>query len=153
VAKTFPDYFEALFPCATAGAADSGDLHRRPTGSGKGTMAAEVAERLGYHLLDSGALYRITGLAARAPAWRWTPPTPSHCGADAAQQLASPDQRVLVGDDVSLAIRTEEAGMNASRVSACPPCAPRWWCSTLSALPGLVADGRDMGTVIFPTRR
>jgi 3-phosphoshikimate 1-carboxyvinyltransferase len=60
---------------------------------------------------------------------------------------------VLVGDDVSLAIRTEEAGMNASASRPARRAQRAGACSTLRALPGLVADGRDMGTVIFPTRR
>ena len=155
VAKTFPDYFEALFSVAHA-------LPRHvpvitidgPTASGKGTVAEAVAKRLGYEFLDSGAMYRITALAALR----------AGLGIDAAHEapiatlarslpVLFEAGRVLLGaDDVTDAIRTEEAGMNASRVSALP--AVRAALVDLQhgfqRLPGLVADGRDMGTVIFP---
>ena len=155
VAKTFPDYFETLFSVAQA-------AHSRipvicidgPTASGKGTVAAAVAQALGYRFLDSGAMYRITALAAlraglaidtdhetRIAALARTLPVRFEAG------------RVWLGtDDVTEAIRTEEAGMNASRVSVLP--AVRDALVDLQhgfrQLPGLVADGRDMGTVIFP---
>ena len=155
VAKTFPDYFEALFSLAQA------EPHRipvlcidGPTASGKGTVAAEVAARLGYHLLDSGALYRITALAA----------TQSGLAIETGNETALADLAAslpvrfldgkvwLAEQDVTDTIRTEEAGMNASRVSALP--AVRTALVHLQhrfrQLPGLVADGRDMGTVIFP---
>jgi 3-phosphoshikimate 1-carboxyvinyltransferase len=155
VAKTFPDYFEALFSVTQA-------LPRHipvitidgPTASGKGTVAEAVAKRLGYEFLDSGAMYRITALAALR----------AGLGIDAAHEapiatlarslpVLFEAGRVLLGaDDVTDAIRTEEAGMNASRVSALA--AVRAALVDLQhgfqRLPGLVADGRDMGTVIFP---
>ncbi|HEY0664417.1 MAG TPA: (d)CMP kinase [Thiobacillaceae bacterium] len=125
-----------------------------PTASGKGTLASEVARRLGYHYLDSGALYRITGLAATR-AGLALDEAHEHSIARMAETLpiAFVDGRVLLdGRDVTDAIRTEEAGMNASRVSALP--AVRTALVALQQgfrrLPGLVADGRDMGTVIFP---
>ena len=156
VAKTFPDYFEALFsvvrpvPGSVPVICIDG-----PTASGKGTLAAAVAERLGYHLLDSGALYRITGLAASRAG---IPINAEHASQIAAliAQLDirfTPQQGVLLdGEDVSLAIRTEAAGMNASQVSALPAVrqALVQMQHDLRRLPGLVADGRDMGTVIFP---
>jgi len=155
VAKTFPDYFEALFSVAQA---QPGAIPvicvDGPTASGKGTLAAVLAEELGYHFLDSGSLYRITGLAA----------TRADIALDLANEQPIVDllrslpihfegSRIWLGqDDVSDAIRTEEAGMNASRVSAFP--AVREALVDLQRgfrkLPGLVADGRDMGTVIFP---
>jgi 3-phosphoshikimate 1-carboxyvinyltransferase len=155
VAKTFPDYFEALFSVAQA---QPGAIPvicvDGPTASGKGTLAAVVAEKLGYHFLDSGSLYRITGLAA----------TRAGIALEVANEQAIvtllqslpihfEGSRIwLDQDDVSDAIRTEEAGMNASRVSAFP--AVREALVDLQRgfrkLPGLVADGRDMGTVIFP---
>lgn len=155
VAKTFPDFFEALFSVAWT---DNPHIPvicvDGPTASGKGTLASEVARRLGFHYLDSGALYRITGHAA-VQAGLALDEAHEHGIARLAQSLAIvfTDGRVLLGGvDVTDAIRTEEAGMNASRVSALP--AVR---SALVALqqgfrrlPGLVADGRDMGTVIFP---
>ncbi|OJX34681.1 MAG: cytidylate kinase [Burkholderiales bacterium 68-12] len=155
VAKTFPDYFEALFAVVQADGARIPVLCiDGPTASGKGTVAAAVAARLGYRFLDSGALYRVTALAA----------TRAGLAIDAAQEEAIADLARklpvrfeagaiwLGADDVTEAIRTEEAGMHASRVSALP--AVRQALVHLQhgfrALPGLVADGRDMGTVIFP---
>lgn len=155
VAKTFPDYFEALFTLVQPSTPAPVICIDGPTASGKGTVASLVAQRLGFALLDSGALYRIAGLAATRAG---IPLEAAH-----AQQIAdlvatlhivfTPDQRVLLGaEDISLAIRTEVAGMNASRVSAFP--AVRQALLQLQRdfrrLPGLVADGRDMGTVIFP---
>jgi 3-phosphoshikimate 1-carboxyvinyltransferase len=155
VAKTFPDYFEALFSLAQA-APDRIPVIciDGPTASGKGTVAAAVAARLGYHFLDSGALYRITALAATQAGLAIEPANE----AAIARLAGSLPVRFLGGKvlldehDVSDAIRTEQAGMNASRVSALP--AVRSALVGLQhrfrQLPGLVADGRDMGTVIFP---
>lgn len=155
VGKTFPDYFEAFFSVTQASQPAPVICIDGPTASGKGTVASLVAERLGFHLLDSGALYRITGLAASRAGMALTE--------DNAQAIANlilskaicftPDQRVLLdGEDVSLAIRTEEAGMNASKVSALPAVreALLQVQRDFRKLPGLVADGRDMGTTIFP---
>ena len=155
VAKTFPDYFEALFSLAEAEPQDIPVLCiDGPTASGKGTVAAEVAARLGYHLLDSGALYRITALAATLAGLTIEPANEAAI-ADLARSLPVRflDGQVWLDDrDVTEDIRTEEAGMNASRVSALP--AVRTALVSLQhrfrQLPGLVADGRDMGTVIFP---
>lgn len=153
VAKTFPDYFETLF-----GVIDVPEIPviciDGPTASGKGTLAVEVAHELGYHYLDSGSLYRVTGLATRR---RGLEPEAPHEAEIAALAETLPLQFVkgkvmLDGEDVSDAIRTEAAGMDASRVSALP--AVRAALLSLQKrfrrLPGLVADGRDMGTVIFP---
>ena len=155
VAKTFPDYFEALFSVAMANtAAIPVVCVDGPTASGKGTLAAVLAEKLGYHFLDSGSLYRITGLAA----------TRAGIALDVANEQTivnllrtlpihfEGSHIWLADEDVSEAIRTEDAGMNASKVSAFP--AVRAALIDLQRgfrkLPGLVADGRDMGTVIFP---
>ena len=153
VAKTFPDYFECLFsvskPVAVPVICVDG-----PTASGKGTLALEVANRLGYHYLDSGALYRVTGLAMTRAGLTATPEHEPRI-ADMARTLPLDFStgRVMLGDeDVTEAIRSEAAGMDASRVSALP--AVRQALVELQKrfrrLPGLVADGRDMGTVIFP---
>jgi len=156
VGKTFPDFFESLFAvCDTPAQQIPVICIDGPSGSGKGTVAAQVAERLGYRLLDSGALYRITGLVATRAGMALEATNAERIAAlIAAQQLEfTSDQRVLVnGEDVSLAIRTEEAGMNASKVSAFPAVrsALGGVQHAFRALPGLVADGRDMGTVIFP---
>ena len=155
VAKTYPDYFEALFSLTQNSAVEVPVICvDGPTASGKGTLAAVVAKALGYHFLDSGSLYRVTALAAMQHG----------LALDATAEqgivdlLKTLDIRFLEGRvwvngvDVSDAIRTEEAGMNASKVSVLP--AVRHALIDLQhrfrQLPGLVADGRDMGTVIFP---
>ncbi|MDP2768882.1 MAG: bifunctional 3-phosphoshikimate 1-carboxyvinyltransferase/cytidylate kinase, partial [Giesbergeria sp.] len=155
VAKTFPDYFETLFSVTQTVAAQIPVICiDGPTASGKGTVAAAVAQRLGYRFLDSGAMYRITALAATRAG---LPIDAEHAAqiATLARQLPvrfEGGQVWLGNDDVTDAIRTEEAGMNASRVSALA--AVRAALVDLQhsfrRLPGLVADGRDMGTVIFP---
>lgn len=153
VAKTFPDYFETLFSVSEAVEVPVICIDG-PTASGKGTLTIEVARSLGYHYLDSGSLYRVTGLAMRR----------SGLEADSANEaliaelaaslpLAFSEGKVLLGgEDVSDAIRTEAAGMDASRVSALPAvrAALLGLQRSFRRLPGLVADGRDMGTVIFP---
>ena len=155
VAKTFPDFFEALFSVSTTStphipviAVDG------PTASGKGTLASEVARRLGYHYLDSGALYRITGHAAVQRGLSLDV-AHEHTIARMAETLPivfTGDRVLLAGVDVTDVIRTEEAGMNASRVSALPAVRTALVAlqQSFRKLPGLVADGRDMGTVIFP---
>ena len=124
-----------------------------PGGSGKGTVAGILAKKLGWHLLDSGALYRLLALAA----------SQQQLAFSANQQLLAlaknlpvqflQDQVLLAGEDVSLTIRTEQVGGLASQVAAIP--------EVRTALlqrqydfrqpPGLVCDGRDMGTVVFPS--
>ena len=161
VGKTFPDYFEALFALASADRARIPVLCvDGPTASGKGTLSAALAERLGYHLLDSGALYRLVGLAAeRAGVDTSVQALATPEGAERVTAVAAamqvtflPGQILLDGTDATDAVRTESAGMAASRVSALP--GVRQALLELQhrsrRLPGLVADGRDMGTVIFP---
>jgi 3-phosphoshikimate 1-carboxyvinyltransferase len=155
VAKTFPDFFEALFSLVQADPARIPVICvDGPTASGKGTLAAQVASQLGYHLLDSGALYRITALAATR-AQLPLDATAEDAIAALAQGLRldfTGEQVLLDGEDVTEAIRTEEAGMNASKVSALPKVRAALvdLQHGFRRLPGLVADGRDMGTVIFP---
>lgn len=128
-----------------------------PSGSGKGTVARIVATRLGWHLLDSGALYRLVALAGLA---RGLAPDDEPGHAALAAQLdarfevdeAGGERVLLDGREVTGELRTESTGAEASRVAAMP--------SVRTALlgrqrgfarpPGLVADGRDMGTVVFP---
>ena len=155
VAKTFPDYFETLFSLAGAKTVDIPVICiDGPTASGKGTVAAAVARQLGYHFLDSGAMYRITALAATRAGLTIGPEQEVAITA-LAQNLPvrfGGGKVYLAEQDVTEAIRSEDAGMNASRVSALP--AVRHALIELQhsfrQLPGLVADGRDMGTVIFP---
>ena len=155
VAKTFPDYFEALFSVAQTPTQSVPVICiDGPTASGKGTVAAAVAQRLGYRFLDSGAMYRITALAATRAGLHIDATHEESIAALARQLPVRFDQgRVWLGeDDVTEAIRTEEAGMNASRVSALPQVRDALvdLQHSFRRLPGLVADGRDMGTVIFP---
>ena len=153
VAKTFPDYFETLFavsePVAVPVICVDG-----PTASGKGTLALEVANALGYGYLDSGALYRVTGLAMTRAGLAATPENEARIAQIARElPLDFSTGRVMLGEeDVTEAIRSEAAGMDASRVSALPAVRQALveLQKRLRRLPGLVADGRDMGTVIFP---
>ncbi len=161
VAKTFPEYFEALFEVTTANAAQVPVICiDGPTASGKGTLAAAVADALGYHLLDSGALYRATGLASvwdgvaaddEAGLARLAGLLDLRFGHGPLEDLHS-SRAWLRGHEISDELRTEASGLLASRISALP--AVRHALQDLQLAfrraPGLVADGRDMGTVIFP---
>ena len=161
VGKTFPDYFEALFGVCVADPQHIPVICvDGPTASGKGTLSSELAARLGYHWLDSGALYRLVGLAATRQglaldeAALQQPGQAQRLGELAAGlNLRFADHRIwLDGQDVSEDLRTEAAGMAASRVSVVPQVrqALLELQRGMRRLPGLVADGRDMGTVIFP---
>ena len=123
-----------------------------PSGTGKGTLATLLATRLGWHCLDSGALYRVLGLAAERR------------GIDLDEGLALAPLaatlmvtfdggRVLLdGEDLGNSIRSEAAGAAASRVAVHPEVRTALldWQRRQARAPGLVADGRDMGTVVFP---
>ncbi|MDX2217510.1 MAG: (d)CMP kinase [Burkholderiales bacterium] len=123
-----------------------------PSASGKGTVAQRVAARLGFHYLDSGALYRLSALAATS------------AGVDLGDELAvarvaaslalrfKEDQIFLSDQEVGDQIRTERCGVDASRVAAYPAvrAALEEKQREFRQLPGLVADGRDMGSIIFP---
>jgi len=127
-----------------------------PTSSGKGTISRTVAARLGWHLLDSGALYRLVAL--RGQQLGLEPDNiqghaTAAAGLEADFGAVQDEERIwLAGEDVTAEVRTAAAGMGASRVAA--------WPAVREALldrqrrfarePGLVADGRDMGTVVFP---
>lgn len=127
-----------------------------PSGSGKGTIARRVAAALGFHLLDSGALYRLTALAAerrgidaddvRAVVRAAREMRVSFGAGDGAEEVW------LDGDEVSGELRTEECGRLASRIAALPEVreALKARQRDFREPPGLVADGRDMGTAIFP---
>ena len=123
-----------------------------PSGSGKGTVAALVAQKLGWRILDSGALYRLVGHAVGKAAV-------SLDDLEAISNIArnldvefDAGRVLLAGEDVSLAIRSETAGNMASKVAAIPlvRAALLEWQRAYAVSPGLVADGRDMGTVVFP---
>jgi 3-phosphoshikimate 1-carboxyvinyltransferase len=147
VAKTFPDYFDVFGEIAAPVVAIDG-----PSASGKGTVAERVAEHYGYHFLDSGALYRLTALYAQNNGVSFDDET-AVAGLAAALPAEFREGKVwLAGADVTSTIRQEEISAGASKVAALP--------AVRSALlarqrgyrrfPGLVADGRDMGSVVFP---
>lgn len=129
-----------------------------PGGSGKGTITQMLARRLGWHLLDSGALYRLTALAAV----RQQVSLDDEAGlVSVATGLdvsflpsgeSEPVRVILEGEDVTTEIRTEQTGENASRVAVMQPVrdALLQRQRDFRKPPGLVADGRDMGTVVFP---
>ncbi|MBO4330282.1 MAG: (d)CMP kinase, partial [Rhodocyclaceae bacterium] len=126
-----------------------------PSASGKGTLASLLAQRLGWHYLDSGALYRAAALAARR-AGLLDSAVPDEAAISAlvgALELRFDGARLLMGgEDVSDAIRSEQAGMDASFVAAMPQVRAALLARQRAEarLPGLVADGRDMGSVVFP---
>lgn len=123
-----------------------------PSGSGKGTLAQLVAEDLGWHLLDSGALYRIVGAMCvrREIAFAAVDDVAELAGA---LEISFAEGRVTVdGLDLTDEIRTEDAGVHASKVAQHPQVrdAVMMLQRSFRSPPGLVADGRDMGTVVFP---
>jgi len=127
-----------------------------PSGSGKGTLSAALARRLGWHFLDSGALYRIVAraaLLARTPLEDGSAIAALATGLQIRFELAPDDVVVRVdGRDESAAIRREAVGVAASRVAALPELRAALLSvqRAFRAPPGLVADGRDMSTVVFP---
>jgi 3-phosphoshikimate 1-carboxyvinyltransferase len=153
VAKTFPEYFETLFEVVSTEASDIPVITMDgPTASGKGTLAATVASRLGWHQLDSGALYRATALAAmRHDVHSSDTAALARLAAGLAVRFEA-DKVWLDGVDVTIALRHEAVGALASHVSALPEVRQALHALQLSfrRVPGLVADGRDMGTVVFP---
>ena len=153
VAKTFPDYFETLFGIVSVNSADVPVITiDGPTASGKGTLADEVGKLLGFGVLDSGALYRVTGLAARRAGLNLDDGE-AVAAIVPTLELSFRDGQVFLGaEDVSARLRAEATGLLASQVAVHP--AVRQALHQLQLdfrrLPGLVADGRDMGTAIFP---
>ena len=149
VAKTFPDYFERFAAVAKAAPVIAID---GPSASGKGTVAARVAQALGFGYLDSGALYRLTALAARRADCDWADEAGvAAIAAELDVQFTSEDI-LLGGVAVGDAIRTEEISAGASKVAALPAVrdALLFRQRIFNTAPGLVGDGRDMGSVIFP---
>lgn len=123
-----------------------------PSASGKGTVAQRVADALGWRYLDSGALYRITALYARNHQITWDNEAAVAALAQALPVEFAEGSVLLDGEDVSAAIRSEEIGMGASRVAALPAVRTALLQRQRAFLTeqGLVADGRDMGSVVFP---
>jgi len=122
-----------------------------PSGSGKGTLARALADHLGWHLLDSGALYRIIGVLCLARNIAFTDEAELARLASTIQIRFEGEQVWADGMDVSDEIRTEDAGVNASKVAHLPAvrAAVLDLQRSFRKAPGLVADGRDMGTVVF----
>jgi len=123
-----------------------------PTASGKGTVASRVAEALGFALLDSGALYRLTALSALEAKLALDDANAIAALARALPVQFAADQILLAGRPVQDAIRQEAIGNAASKIAALPAvrAALVELQHSFRKTPGLVADGRDMGTVIFP---
>lgn len=128
-----------------------------PSGSGKGTLAQLLARKLGWHLLDSGALYRIVGLAAVDAGVdlddeQAIADVAAHLHVEfAATAPGEPAAVILDGRDISAAVRNEQSGYYASRVAVFPAVreALHQRQRDFARIPGLVADGRDMGTEVF----
>ena len=127
-----------------------------PSGAGKGTVARIVAEQLGWHLLDSGAIYRVLAVAAQhhnisVEDEASLLPVAAHLDVQFQISAAGEGSVILEGEDVSNAIRTEEIGALASKVAAFPRVREALLRRqrAFKVTPGLVADGRDMGTVVF----
>ena len=132
-----------------------------PSGSGKGTISRLLANQLGWHFLDSGALYRLVGLAARRHAIVFDDEPglatlAAHLDVEFVSEDDGSDTRIfLEGEEVTGSIRSEECGNDASRVAVIQVVRDALFERQRAFLrpPGLVADGRDMGTVIFPGAR
>ena len=129
-----------------------------PSGAGKGTISHLLAEKLGWRFLDSGALYRVTGQACLIEGVSWDDhPAVTDIARHLDVSFSAADngeiQVAYKGQDVSRAIRTEEGGRGASTVAAIPSVREALLARQRDFLqpPGLVADGRDMGTVVFPS--
>jgi 3-phosphoshikimate 1-carboxyvinyltransferase len=147
VNKTFPDFFGCFQSLLAPVVAIDG-----PSASGKGTVAALVAQKLGFHYLDSGALYRLVALAAMRAGVALDDEAALARVAATLPATFDAGRTLLAGEDVGTAIRSEECSLGASRVAVFP--------AVRAALlerqrayrqaPGLVAEGRDMGSVVFP---
>ena len=147
VAKTFPDYFDRFAEITAPVIAIDG-----PSASGKGTVAQRVANTLGYGYLDSGSLYRLVALAAKLAGVAYDDEAGVAAIAAGLPAEFRDDQVLLSNNDVTEDIRSEEMSAASSKVATLPAVraalltrqrAYRCW-------PGLVADGRDMGSVVFP---
>ncbi len=149
VAKTFPDYFKRFSSVTQPVPVIAID---GPSASGKGSVAARVAATLGWDYLDSGALYRLTALAAKRDGVPWTDEAGVAAIAAGLDAVFGENSIRLSGEDVSEAIRQEEISSGASQVAALPAvrAALLFRQRLFRQSPGLVADGRDMGSVVFP---
>jgi 3-phosphoshikimate 1-carboxyvinyltransferase len=151
VAKTFPEYFERFAEITSQSAVPVIAIDG-PSASGKGTVARQAAAALGFHFLDSGALYRLVALAAAKHKVDLADDEALAALASGLDCEFRGDQVWLEGEDVTRAIRSEEVSIAASRVAAVPGVRRALLdCQrAFRRAPGLVADGRDMGSVVFP---
>ena len=149
VAKTFPDYFDRFGSVTTPVPVIAID---GPSASGKGTIAARVAAELGWHYLDSGALYRLTALAAYRAGVPWRDEARVATIAAGLDVVFGEGSIRLGGEEVEEAIRHEEISSGASQVAALPAVRAALLLRQrlFRQAPGLVADGRDMASVVFP---
>ena len=147
VSKTFPDYFDTLAEITAPVIAIDG-----PSASGKGTVAERVATTLGYHYLDSGSLYRLTALAAIKASVALDNEAGVAALAASLPATFAGGRVLLTDEDVTDAIRSEEVSAGASKVAALPAVRAALLARQRAyrRFPGLVADGRDMGSVVFP---
>ncbi len=152
VVKTFPDYFKRLSSVTKSVPVIAID---GPSASGKGTVAARVAAALGFGYLDSGALYRLTALAAKQAGVGWAEEVGVAAIAAGLDVEFSVGDIRLNGQLVGDAIRTEEISAGASKVAALPAVreALLFRQRVFNKAPGLVGDGRDMASVVFPQAR
>jgi 3-phosphoshikimate 1-carboxyvinyltransferase len=152
VAKTFPDYFERFAAVTQAAPVIAID---GPSASGKGTVAARVASALGFGYLDSGALYRLTALAAQQAGVDWADEAGVAAVAAALDVEFLENDIQLDGQWVGDAIRHENISAGASRVAALPAVRATllFRQRAFNKAPGLVGDGRDMASVVFPHAR
>ena len=149
VAKTFPDFFQRFAAVTTSAPVIAID---GPSASGKGTVAARVAAALDFGYLDSGALYRLTALAAQQAGLDWADEAGVAAIAAALDVEFSEGDIRLNGQLIGDAIRTEEISAGASKVAALPKVrdALLFRQRAFNKAPGLVGDGRDMASVVFP---
>jgi 3-phosphoshikimate 1-carboxyvinyltransferase len=149
VAKTFPDFFQRFAAVTTSAPVIAID---GPSASGKGSVAARVAAALGFGYLDSGALYRLTALAAKQAGVDWADEAGVAAIAAALDVEFSEADIRLNGQLIGDAIRTEEISAGASKVAALPKVrnALLFRQRAFNKVPGLVGDGRDMASVVFP---
>ena len=149
VAKTFPEYFKRFAEVTEVVPVIAID---GPSASGKGTVAAKVAAQLGWHYLDSGAIYRLTALAAQRAGIAWDDEAGVAAVAAGLDVEFGENSIRLAGEEVGDAIRHEEISLGASRIAALPEVrrALLFRQRQFRRAPGLVADGRDMASVVFP---
>ncbi len=147
VNKTFPDYFDSFAEITAPVIAIDG-----PSASGKGTVAERVAAKLGLHYLDSGSLYRLTALSAARAGVEFDDETGVSALAMTLPARFESGRIWLADEDVTDAIRTEAMSVGASKVAALPGVRHALLARqhAYRRFPGLVADGRDMGSVVFP---